>query len=291
MSEHTPSFYRDPQLREGIAHKAFEIFGNREIGERQLDDFFLLEGVKLSSEEKAQVGLFVEHVSTRLVNAALRRPGTGSTTKAGAARHLFDPEDQLGFISFHDPAHAIVAYDRSDGKDLVPAFLKVTPTESYTSSKMVEEEFPALVWSKIFGGRPLFVSFLHEDTMRDLFEVMKHDKYEDPVQMQAGLDHIASQVNHRDFESVRRAYEATIVLYLNQTASRRAGAQASAMKEALEIGFRQSQESPEPKYLQLIRNVFENYEKDKKTLFSEFQRICGPLLARLQLKDQKKNTA
>lgn len=279
-----PSFYRDDKLREGIRRKSREIFGSGEISTESLENFFLLEGQRLTPEERRDVELFRDHVAKRLVNAALRRPGAGAVTKAEAAQHLFEPEERFGFIDFHDPAHVITAYDRSNGRDLTPFFLKVTPEEGYTNPEVIKDEFPALVWARIFGGRPLFVSLLSPDSAHELIELLKDGRYEHPEEMKRHLDELLDNFNHEDFESVRRTYESIIILYLKETAFRRSG-KGKGLKEGLDEAFESSQDQPDPKYLLLLHNVFEQYPKDPKTLFYEFQRICEPLLTRLRRKD------
>jgi hypothetical protein len=287
MAERSPAFYRDLMLREGILRKSREIFGSGEISKEAIDDFFLLEGERLKPEERRDLELFRDHAAKRLVNAALNRPGVGAGNRTEAMQHLFESQEQFGLISFHDPAHVITAYDRSDGRDLTPSFLKVTPEEGYTNPEVIKDEFPALVWARIFGGRPLFVSLLNPVSAKDLFETFKSGDYERPEEMQKDLDQLFKELNPKDFESVRRTYERIIILYLQQTAFCREG-DGKGLTDGLEEAFQSSQLDPDPKYLQLLQNVFNQYPKDKKTLFKEFQRICAPLLDRLRRKDEQK---
>ncbi|NQV89843.1 hypothetical protein HQ487_00375 [Candidatus Uhrbacteria bacterium] len=289
MTERRPSFYRDPIIREAIYRKSREIFGSREVSDEAIDNFFLLEGEKLSEEEKADVGRFVEHVSKRLVNAALHRPGAEISTKEKAKQCLFDPKERFGFISFHDPAHAIAMYDKSEGKSLVPSFLTATLEEGYTDPNVMLEEFPALIFSQIFEGRPLFASFLDSESTSALMEVLTVGDYEHPEVAKVAFEKIASEVDHKDFESVRRAYEKTIVLFLSETAFRRVPEHKEEVKQTGEEALLLSASNPDEKYLLLARTIFEQYGSNKKVLFQEFQRICGPLLERLRRKDEQTN--
>ncbi len=286
MSER-PNFYRDPELRKGIEKKARDIFGSREVSDDGIDQFFQLQGEHLSEAEKRDVGLFIEYVSKRLVNAALHRPGQEAKDESDAEKKLNDHAETFGFIPNHDPAHAIMTYERSDENSVVPTFFKKGLQATFLDPEALAEEFPALLWSGPVNELNWFTALFEERTSKKLFDVLRAraQASSDARMYLPAVEALEADLDRTDFDSVRRTFETFTILFLKTTSAK--SMNTSIIREgipAMDEALARTQAHPDERYLALARKIFDEYPSNKRVYFEEFKRIMAPLLERLRRK-------
>lgn len=241
----------------------------------------------MTPQEVEDVRLFVDHTTKRLINAALHAPNSKYKTVEDAQKALEDHKEKFGMLELHDVAHTIVSYEKSDGKNLVPAFLRSGKEGGPYGKETALEEVPALVWIDLTGKGPLFTSMCTKKGREDFKEWIQNNESRTRKEK---IVAIVDAIDDTDFESVRRGYESMLreVLIGIEEKKVDTDAKRAEIEADLTSTFDDHLKNPEPIYLQFQKNIFENHQKDPAILLHEFQRICGPLLERLRRKDEIK---
>lgn len=289
MPEH-PSFYRDPEVRAKIHEKAETLFAERQMSREEVERAFGIGEEKLTKEELRDFYLFAEHVSVRLVNALVSTPGNGVNTIEDAKAFLNQHDASFGMVQVHDVAHGIVAFQREKENSVVPRVFKLGTQASMTDERSIQEEIPAIMWGTFTSERPVFVMLMHPERAQRWLEDSrrKYEKIPGSETFVKRLATIIENLDHTDFENVRRGYESVVreVLKFNVMNQGRVDKiQIPDVLKATDDAMDHHLENPNPHTVELLRTVYDHYDSgDQKVLFHEFQRICKPILERLRLK-------
>lgn len=284
MSE-KPSFYRDAEVRKKIENKAKKTF---DTSDGSIDIFFMLGDEKLTDQERRDFELFTEYVGKRIVNATLRKPDSGVEDVESAKYRLRYSRNGLGIIPSHDPAHAIVAYERSKDNSVISQFLQVDQREAWVNPEIVVEEFPAFLWTRAFEGVNLFTSLMSKECAEKMFNTLRirARKSVNPERFVRLADELEAQLDPQDFESVRKTFERYIVGILKSSNPKHISAKLVREAEPmLDAAVELSQANPDEKYLAFAKRIFNEYPANKRLFIEEFERIMAPLLERLRRKD------
>ena len=282
------ALWRHQDVREGIQRKSAEVLGDGEVSDESLETFFMLEGEKLTEQEKRDVELFRAHIGERLINAIMNRPGNAASSREEAMERLNKPGETFGLISFHDPAHCITTYERSETNSVVPGFFRHSFEEAFLTPEVIAEEFPALLWSRPVENMNLFTSLLERESANQLFDVLRRRAQgsSNPERFLPEIETLAKGLDPTSFASVRRTFEEYTMLFLRTSSPQNISPDLLARAEPV---FREvverSQREPDEQYLAFAKRLFNEYKTNKRIYIEEFERILAPLLRRLRQKN------
>lgn len=228
----------------------------------------------ITAEEIEDVSNFVLYAGKRLTNTALYAPLFEKQVSRG---QIHGAMHQGAHRSYHDALHAMMAYDRSGGRSLAPAYIGIPRTleEQVSDPAAAQEEAMVLLWQgsenfmpSVFRGEDPLVALQRTDAKNVAFTEARIRELV-PLKEKNRLQYLLS---------VHEAYCAGLLM--NVAGSKR-------MNEPIGKAFDVVANNRDPQYVRIAELLSKNAqanEPDPKILIYEFQRILQPLLQRLRHK-------
>jgi hypothetical protein len=249
-------------------------FGERRfVQSEEHDELVLVEKRPVSQEDLLDLELFAEYVAPRLKAGSAASPLHKDLTDD---QKLNDPH-RLAPVSFfaHDLLHGFVAYANSNGKSLVPEYMKTeSKEEMFMSPESIMEEIFVQIWDAYQDEESLIVALFKSDNPEiDAQNAISPSWREDFKKYYQ--EYLPSEMKESDpLEYYMSLWE---LVYLLRNSQR-----------DVAILYSELEHVRPPVYKEVMKRLYQNSLRenpDPKILFHEFQRILDPLLARLRRKE------
>jgi hypothetical protein len=232
-----------------------------------------------SGDGVLDVKYFAEYAIPRLVVGSVYSPESIRAHYAYDHDYLYAPENsstrvfghvQEGLLG-HDLFHATAAYVLSGGQSLVPEYTKQESNQAARSNlACIQEEIFAMVWD---GKFPYDVLRLADTDLS--FKTRFASYFKDSVEETRKEFSEFPNITENTFETFLSAWEYFSLAKIN--------------REKINDLIPQLSANRSPKYVAVMRNIFENSQSknpDPNILLHEWQRVLLPLLERLRRKGE-----
>jgi len=237
----------------------------------------------VTAEEKEDISNFARYAGKRLANASLHAPMFEKGVADGREGVQLAMKEGAFPRMYHDVLHAMLAYEKSNGESLTPAYLKVpNKNAQLTDPAAIQEEVMVYLWQnnanfmrRVFRGDDLHM--LMETTVG----------YDIRPYMEARIQELAPLNEASPLEYYLGIHEAYCVALLRKIAGDTGDKSTGA---DIEKAFELIANNRSAEYVHIAELLYENAQSknpDPKILLHEFQRILKPLLERLRVKSER----
>ncbi len=279
--------YRDsahPRSRANIETAVLERYPDEleKTAKRAAFLFDLPKNCQLSEDELDDVQRFSEYVGKRLVHLELYSPLLASDSKL--------TPDGAVFLQEHDLTHAIAQYGRPDSHSVIPEGFLLSG-DAYLNPAALQEELIATLWGKgdsqirsIFkskGGGAIIATLEEVGVSEAAINLVMDTFYAKDSKTFAGI--IATH-----HAMTRELFRTLAIRTANK--EKRDITPYTTPNGPLDQAFAYIKTHPDPLFMEVAKNIY-NHVDDPKILFTEFARICAPLLESLRHRTQYSDEA
>jgi hypothetical protein len=238
--------------------------------EVRLEMLFELDGENFTNEEFADVSAFGQYATKRLAAGALESP----ITRGMQIHEAFRAGSPTGPVR-HDVLHAMWAWQRTKGRSLVPAYLKVKDKESqYTDPTAIQEELAVGLFDNSKFVRSLF-------SAKEPTQLCELNLLQRGGASKKTLEDLSATINTLVPNKGKDPFQYSLLLYEAYMTALDGGEVHPGYKE----GLKTVQANRSPEYLNIFKALYDDTQAKKqneKLMLNEFQKILAPLLARLR---------
>ena len=261
-------------------------FFSPEKRQKTISDFFGVVENSLSHEEEENFVAYGKYALKRILNADLHKNGFHPEE----VKDFFEQiKNESNFLYIHDIGHSIAMYqDQPSDNSIVPEFYKTSNEEGINNRKLIAEEPRALVWMAYQSPKPLSLMILDEESKKEFVQNISNSYGENYGESVKNIVDAVETTKITNAEEYVEAYQKLIYAIIEmpnlQAIMSKSGevpeSQINEMKDSYFKIISDLKESPDPKLLELLTNVYNNRD-NPKVLYDEFYRICEPLVKKL----------
>lgn len=263
-----------------------EVFGEKNIKEKEINLFFGLPTDSLSKEQLDFFRKFSHWAGRKMLVATLNSPILRKTVKNPT---LKDAVKFLKRIPLHELSHCIVAVAQTG--DPLPEFLIVE--NQVNNEQLLRDELHALLFWGQLDLPPLLVTLLDKKKTMQWYQrywavLFLTERTEGFGRLQKKM----RKLDHSSFEQVFSLYQETLSHQLREVVVAEKAGEFSAVgkffvsmftsfpktRAAFQAMAQKVHATPDKEYKDRARRIFEQYASNKYVLFDEFKTVVEPAM-------------